>query len=77
MKLSEYTIRIKFDKHLLAVEQNIYLTKILNVYIFYDLDAWPRNPTNNFNSKNCLFGSINIVRNNDKAKYVYSGYGII
>ena len=77
MKLSEYTIGIKFDKHLLAVEQNIYLTKILNVYIFYDLDAWPRNPTNNFNSKNCLFGAINIVRNNDKEKYVYSGYGII
>ena len=25
-----------------------YLTKIVNIYIVYDLDAWPRNPINNF-----------------------------
>ena len=30
---------IKFDKDLLAVEQNNYLTKIENVYIASDLDA--------------------------------------
>ena len=47
IKLSEYRIGIKFDKDPLAVEQNNYLTKIINVYIVYDLDAWPRNPTNN------------------------------
>ena len=39
---------IKFDKDHLAVKQNNYLNKIVNVYIVYDLDAWPRNPTNNF-----------------------------
>ena len=38
----------KFDKNLLAVEQNIYTTKFLNVYIAYDLDAWQRNYANNF-----------------------------
>ena len=38
-----------FDKDSLAVEQNNYLTKIVNVYIVYDLDVWPRNSTNNFN----------------------------
>ena len=76
IKLSEYRIRIKFDKDSLAVEQNNYLTKIVNVYIFYDLDAWPKNPTNNFKFKNCLFGATNIVKNSDKEKYVYSGYGI-
>ena len=27
-----------------AVEQNNYLSKIVNVYIVYYLDAWPRNP---------------------------------
>ena len=42
---------IQFDKDLLAVEQNNYLRKIVNVYIVYDLDAWPRNPTNNFKFK--------------------------
>ena len=76
IKLSGYKMGIKFDKDPLAVEQNNYLTKIVNVYIVYDLDAWPRNPTNNFKFKNCLFGATNIVKNSDKEKYVYSGYGI-
>ena len=77
IKLSEYRIGINFDKNPLAVEQNNYLNKIVNVYIVYDLDALQRNPTNNFKFKNYLFGAINIVkRNGDKEKYVYSGYGI-
>ena len=76
IKLSGYKMGIKFDKDPLAVEQNNYLTKIVNVYIVYDLDAWLRNPTNNFKFKNCLFGATNIVKNSDKEKYVYSGYGI-
>ena len=33
MKLSEYRIGLKFDKDPLALEQNNYLTKIVNVYI--------------------------------------------
>ena len=52
------------------------MTKIVNVYIVYDLDASPRNPTNNFKFKNCLFGATNIAKNSDKEKFVYSGYGI-
>ena len=70
---------IKFDKDPLAVEQNNSLTKIVNVYIVFDLAAQPRNPTNNFNFKNCLFAATNIVKNSDKEKYIYiySGYGII
>ena len=67
---------IKFDKDPLAVEQNTYITKIGNVYIVYELDARPRNPTNNFKFKNCLFGATNIVKNSDKKKHVYSGYRI-
>ena len=39
IKLSEYRIGIKFDKDPLAVEQNNYFSKIVNVYILYDLDA--------------------------------------
>ena len=38
MKLSTYRIGIKFGKDPLAVEQNNYLTKIVNVSIVYDLD---------------------------------------
>ena len=58
MKLSEYRIGLKFDKKILAVEQNNYWSKIANVYIAY---AWPRNPTNNFKFSNCLFGATSII----------------
>ena len=40
------------------------------------IDAWPKDPSDNFKFKNCLFGATNIVKNSDKEKYVYSGYGI-
>ena len=52
------------------------MSKIVNAYIVYDLDAWPRSPTSNFKFKNCLFGATNIVKNGDNEKYVYCGYGI-
>ena len=74
INLCGYRIGIKFDKDPLAVEQNNYLSKIVNVYIVYNLDAWPRNPTNNFKFKNCLFRATNIVKNSDKEKYLYNGY---
>ena len=66
MKPSEYRIGIKFDKDPLAVERNNYSNNILNVYIAYDLDAWPRNLTNNFKFTNSLFGATNILKNSDK-----------
>ena len=74
IKLSEYKIGIKFDKDLLAAEQNNYLSKISNVYIVYDLEVW--NPTNKFQFKNWLFGATDFVKINDKEWYVISGYGI-
>ena len=67
---------MKLDKDLLAVEQNNYLNKIENVYIVYYLDARPRNLTNSFKFKNCLFGATNTIKNSDKGKHVYSAYGI-
>ena len=39
IKFSEYMIGINFDKDPLAVEQNKYLTKIVNIYIVDDLDT--------------------------------------
>ena len=73
IKISGYKMGIKFDKDHLAVEQNNYMTKIINVYTVYDLAAWPGNPTNNFKFKNSLFGATNMVKNSDKEKYIYSG----
>ena len=67
---------IKFDKISLAVEKNNYLSKIVNIYFAYDFDAWPKVRLRNFTLKNCFFGATNIVKNIDKEKYVYSGYGI-
>ena len=57
---------IKLDEDPLTVEQNNYASKIVNVYIVYDLDAWPRNSTNNFKFKNCLFGVSSVIENSDK-----------
>ena len=81
IKISGYRIRIKFDKDPAAVEQNNYATKTVNLYIVYDLGALPKNPTNNFKFKNCLFGTVvvkkfSVVKNSDKEKYAYSCYGI-
>ena len=67
---------IKFDKDPLVVEQNNYATKIENAYLVYDLDDWSKNPLDNFKLRSCLFGATNVVRNSDKEKWVYSGYGI-
>ena len=64
--VSGYRIGRKFNKGPLAIEQDNYLTKIVNIYIVYDLVAWSRNPTNNFKFENCLFGANNLVKNNDK-----------
>ena len=32
--------------------------------------------TNKFKFKNCLIGATNLVKNSDREKYVYSGYGM-
>ena len=51
------------------------MTKIVNVYIVFGLDAWPKNLAHSFKFRNCLFGATNKVRNSDKEKNVCSGYG--
>ena len=66
--ISRYKVRIKINRDPLAVEQKNYATKLVNAYIVYDLDAQPRNPTNNFKFKNYLFGATNKVKNSDKEK---------
>ena len=48
IKLSGYRMGIRYHEDPLPVAQNNYLSKTENVYNVYDLDAWPRNPTNTF-----------------------------
>ena len=69
IRISRYRMGIKFDKDLLAVEQNNYVTNIVNAYIVHDLDTWPKTPFRNFTLKNNLLGVTNIVKNSDKIKY--------
>ena len=47
------------------------MSKIVNVYIVYDLDA---NLTNNFKLNNYLFGATSMVKNKDMD--IYSCYKI-
>ena len=72
-KLSGYEIETKFDNcnSVLVVEQNNYASKIVNAYIVFDLDTWPKIPLNIFTLKNCLFGATNVVKNNVKEKWIY------
>ena len=62
---------IKFATEPLAIEQNNYATKIVN-----SLDVWSKNPTINFKFKNHLVCASNIVKNSDKEKWMYGGFGI-
>ena len=74
-KYFEYKIGLQFNDTPLVVEQNNYASKIVYVYIVYDLDHWSKIYIN-FTILHRLLGATNKLRNNDKEKYVYSGYGI-
>ena len=50
------------------------MTKIVNINIAFDLDAWPKITLTDFTIKNCYYCATSIVKNSDKEKYVYKGY---
>ena len=52
------------------------MTKIVNAYIVYELDVWPKTPLRNFTLKKLLVWIDQYSKKRDKEKYVYSGYGI-
>ena len=76
--LTNCKVILKFSNFVLVQKRfpSLYSNFILNLYIFYELNAWPRNPTNNFTSKNCLFGTVKLARNAGKSKCTYNGWGI-
>ena len=49
--------------------------KIVNIYIVYELGA-SNSHNNDPTLKNCLVGSVTLIKNTDIDKYRYSGYGI-
>ena len=72
IKLFRYEIGIKFDKERLATKQNNYLTKVVNAWIVYYLDACSKNPANSFKLKISLLGETNVMKSSDNEKWVYS-----
>ena len=69
-------IGMQFNNTPLFAKQNNNKTKNVNAYIVYELDNQPKILLGNFTLEEFLFGATNIVKNNDKEKYVYSRYGI-
>ena len=67
-KLYEYKIGTEFNKNILFVEQNNFVTKIANAYIVFNLHVWQNISYDNFKLKNSLFGLTNITKNIDKIK---------
>ena len=46
------------------------------LFIIYYLDNLPKNPSNNFKIKSCLFGATNIAKNSNESKHGQSSYRI-
>ena len=47
-------IGMQFDNTPLVIEQINYINKIVNLYIVYDLNNWPKTPLGDVTLKNCL-----------------------
>ena len=56
-----HKVGMQFNSTPLVVEQNNYTAKIVNAYIFCDLDNWPKIPLRNFKLKNCSCSTTNVI----------------
>ena len=54
--LASGRVNLKFNNFVLVQKKfsSLYSNFILNLYIAYELNTWPRNRTYNFTLKNCL-----------------------
>ena len=50
--------------------------KVVNLYISYKIDTWPRDLNTVSTLGNCLFGAVELTKNTDPDKYKYSRYGM-
>ena len=57
-------------------KSNFYSSKCNKFFIVYELDTWSRDLNSDFTLKDCIFGGVNLDKNTDPDKYVYTGYGI-
>ena len=67
---------VDFNGHYL-INNSISVPKtVINIYVSYIPNQWPRDLNTDFTLGNCLFGSVKLTKNVDPDKYVYTGYGI-
>ena len=77
LKLSNSVLMQKVLPHFTAKSSSsLFSNFILHLYIVYELNNWPHNPTNNFTLKNCLFHTVKLVRSTIKREFVYNLQGI-
>ena len=76
--LTNGRVILKFNNSVLVQKNSSSLCSnvIINLYIVYELNNWPRNHINTFPLKNCLFDTVSLVRNARKSKFIYNGWGI-
>ena len=53
-------MEIQFNKTPLVIEENSYPSRIVNVYIIYDLDNWPKTPLRTFTAKKMFFERLTL-----------------
>ena len=76
--LGNVRVDLKFNNSVLVQKNSssLYINFILNLYIVYELNNCPSNPTNNFALQNFLLGAVKLTRYADKNKFNYNGCGI-
>ena len=76
--LANGRVNIRFNTSVLVQESfySLYSNLFLNLYIVYEFNNWPPNPTKKFTLKHCLFGTVKLVRKVKKSKFTYNGWGI-
>ena len=61
----------------MQINSPLYSNFILDLYIVYEINNWPINCSNNLTLKNCLFGTVKLLRNAIISKFPYNAQGIV
>ena len=69
---------LKFSDSVLVKENcfSLFSSFILNLFIVYELNDWYCYPSINFTWKHCLFGTVKLVTNAAKSKFICNGQWI-
>ena len=73
--LANDRVRLKFSNLVQKLfraknSSSLYSNLILKLHLVYELNNWPRNASNNFTLKNCVFGTVKLIRNATKGKFI-------